>query len=37
LSAAELANLAPYLERMTLTTGQVIGQPGQALQHVYFP
>ena len=37
LSAAELANLAPFLERMTLTTGQVIGQPGQALQHVYFP
>ena len=37
LSADELANLAPYLERMTLTTGQVIGQPGQALQHVYFP
>ena len=37
LSAPELANLAPYLERMTLTTGQVIGQPGQALQHVYFP
>jgi hypothetical protein len=37
LSATELANLAPYLERMTLSTGQVIGQPGQALQHVYFP
>jgi CRP-like cAMP-binding protein len=37
LSAAELAHLAPYLERMTLATGQVIGQPGQALQHVYFP
>jgi CRP-like cAMP-binding protein len=37
LSAPELAHLAPYLERMTLTTGQVIGQPGQTLQHVYFP
>jgi len=37
LSAAELAHLVPHLERITLTTGQVIGQPGQALQHVYFP
>ena len=37
LSAAEWADLSPYLERMRLATGQVIGQPGQALQHVYFP
>lgn len=37
LSAAEFADLSPYLERITLTTGQIIGQSGQALHHVYFP
>ena len=33
----EQTALAPHLERVTLTSGQVIVQPGQALQHVYFP
>lgn len=37
LSADELAALAPHLERVTLASGQVLGQPGQAMQHVYFP
>lgn len=37
LSAAELAALAPYLERVALASGQVIGQPGHAMAHVYFP
>lgn len=37
LSASEFDGLAPHLERVTLTSGQVIGQPGHALQHVYFP
>jgi CRP-like cAMP-binding protein len=37
LSPPEQAALAPYLERVTLASGQVIVQPGKALQHVYFP
>lgn len=37
LSGAERNALTPYLDRVTLTSGQVIGQPGHALQHVYFP
>jgi CRP-like cAMP-binding protein len=37
LSAAELAALAPHLERVTLASGQVMGQPGHAMAHVYFP
>ncbi len=37
LSAAESAALAPNLERITLSSGQVIGQPGHVMQHVYFP
>jgi CRP-like cAMP-binding protein len=37
LSPAEYAALVPHLERTTLASGQVIGQPGHALQHVYFP
>lgn len=37
LSAAELAALAPLLERVTLVSGQVIAQPGRAMGHVYFP
>lgn len=37
LLPTELDALAPHLERVTLASGQVIGQPGHALQHVYFP
>jgi CRP-like cAMP-binding protein len=37
LSLTERTALAPLLERVTLTSGQVIVQPGMALQHVYFP
>lgn len=37
LSPAESAALAPVLERITLSSGQVIGQPGHVMQHVYFP
>ena len=37
LTPTELASLMPHLERVTLISGQVIGQPGHALQHVYFP
>ena len=37
LSPAESAALAPNLERITLSSGQVIGQPGHVMQHVYFP
>lgn len=37
LSAAEREALMPHLERVTLASGQVIGQPGHALQHVFFP
>jgi CRP-like cAMP-binding protein len=37
LSETELAALAPYLERVTLSSGQVIAQPGQVMGHVYFP
>jgi CRP-like cAMP-binding protein len=37
LSTAELAALAPHLELVTLGSGQVIGQPGQVMEHVYFP
>jgi CRP-like cAMP-binding protein len=37
LSAAELAALAPHLERVTLASGQVMGQPGHSMAHVYFP
>ena len=37
LSTHELEELVPHLERLTLVSGQVIGQPGYALRHVYFP
>lgn len=37
LSRAERDAITPHLERVTLTSGQVIGHPGHALQHVYFP
>jgi CRP-like cAMP-binding protein len=37
LPLAERAALAPHLERVALASGQVIVQPGMALQHVYFP
>lgn len=37
LSEAELGALVPHLEHVILVSGQVIGQPGHALQQVYFP
>ena len=37
LPLVERAALAPHLERVKLASGQVIVQPGMALQHVYFP
>jgi CRP-like cAMP-binding protein len=37
LPDAERDALTPHLERVSLSSGQVIGQPGHALQHVYFP
>lgn len=37
LSPAEHAALVPHLERVTLASGQVMGQPGHAMAHVYFP
>ncbi len=37
LSVADRDALSPHLERVTLASGQVIGQPGHAMQHVYFP
>jgi len=37
LSVAERDAITPHLERVSLASGQVIGQPGHALQHVYFP
>jgi CRP-like cAMP-binding protein len=37
LPLAERASLAPLLERVTLASGQLMVQPGMALQHVYFP
>lgn len=37
LLPTELDALAPHLERVTLASGQVMGQPGHAMAHVYFP
>ncbi len=37
LPEAERDALMPHLERVSLSSGQVIGQPGHALQHVVFP
>lgn len=37
LLPTELDALAPHLERVTLVSGQVMGQPGHAMAHVYFP
>jgi CRP-like cAMP-binding protein len=37
LPEADLRALMPYLERVSLTSGQVIGQPGELAQQVFFP
>ena len=37
LTRAEHDALLPHLEPINLASGQVIGQPGHAVQHVYFP
>lgn len=37
LPSAEREAITAQLERVMLVSGQVIGQPGHALQHVYFP
>lgn len=37
LTGAELDALTPYLESVMLISGQVIGEPGHAMQYVYFP
>ena len=37
LSAAEYQRLAPNLERVELTLGQVLDEPGGRVQHAYFP
>ena len=37
LPAAEFERLAPHLERVSLPLGEMLYQPGQQLQHAYFP
>ena len=37
LTRAEHDALLPHLDTINLVSGQVIGQPGHAVQHVYFP
>lgn len=37
LSAAERDAITPHLERVSLSPGQVLCQPGMVLQHVVFP
>jgi CRP-like cAMP-binding protein len=37
LPAAEFARLAPYLEPVAMRLGETIYEPGERLQHVYFP
>jgi len=37
VSAVDIAGLVPQLERVKLRPGQVLHEPGAALQHVYFP
>jgi CRP-like cAMP-binding protein len=37
LPAREYARLAPCLEPVTLTYGEVLYEPGQRMRHVYFP
>jgi len=37
LPKAELARLAPHLEFLPLPLGQVLFEPGEQLQHAYFP
>ncbi|MCD6004644.1 MULTISPECIES: Crp/Fnr family transcriptional regulator [Halomonadaceae] len=33
----DLTNLLPHLEKVTLTLGQSLSEPGQQMSHVYFP
>src|SRR3954469_5450058 len=37
LPEAEFARLAPHLELVPMKLGEVIYEPGQQLQHAYFP
>ena len=37
LTHDELKRLSPHLERVTLTLGEVLSEPGDTLRHVYFP
>jgi CRP-like cAMP-binding protein len=37
LTHEELARLAPHLEAVPLTLGEVLYEPGDTLRHVYFP
>jgi CRP-like cAMP-binding protein len=37
LPAAEFGRLAPYLEPVAMRLGETIYEPGERLQHVYFP
>jgi CRP-like cAMP-binding protein len=37
LPEADLSALLPYLERVELSSGRVIGQPGELAQQVFFP
>ena len=37
LPATEFGRLAPHLERVPLLLGQTLYEPGEQLQHVYFP
>ena len=37
LPAAEFERLAPYLEPVAMRLGETIYEPGERLQHVYFP
>jgi CRP-like cAMP-binding protein len=37
LPAAEFGRLAPYLEPVAMRLGETIYEPGEQLQHVYFP
>ena len=37
LPAEELARLAPYLEWVPMPLGQMLYEPGEQLQHAYFP
>jgi CRP-like cAMP-binding protein len=37
LSPADMAGLRPFLREVSLKRGQVLREPGRAIEHVYFP